>query len=61
MRGKELMVGERSQMGPVAPADDDNQGLAMRVAWPRPPPQRAYAYEAQVHGLVVENRVSFWG
>jgi len=37
MRGKELMVGERGQMGPVAPADDDNHGLAMRVAWPRPP------------------------
>ena len=60
MKGKELMVRERGQMGPVAQADDDNQGLARWVAWP-PPSPRAYAYEAQVHGLVVENRVSFWG
>ncbi len=57
MKGKELMVRERCQMGPVAQADDDNQGLARWIAWP--PPPRAYAYEAQVHGLVVENRVSF--
>jgi len=60
MKGKELMVRERCQMGPVAQADDDNRGLA-RWSHGRPPPLRAYAYGAQVHGLVVENRVSFWG
>jgi hypothetical protein len=59
MKGKKLMTRKRGQMGPVAQADDDNQGRAGWVAWPAPP--RAYAYEAQVHGLVVENRVSFWG
>ena len=59
MKGKELMVRERCQMWAVAQADDDNQEVAMWVAGP--PPPRAYAYEAQVHGLVVENRVSFWG
>ena len=60
MKGKELMVRERYQMGPVAQADDDNQGFA-RWSHGRPPPQRAYAYEAQVHGLVVENRVRLLG
>jgi hypothetical protein len=59
MEGKELTARERGKVGPVAQADNDNQGLARWVAWP--PPPRAYAYEAQVHGLVVENRVSFWG
>jgi hypothetical protein len=37
MKGKELMVRVRCLMGPVAQADDDNQGLAMWVAWPLPP------------------------
>ena len=60
MKGKELMVRERGQMGPVAQADDDNQGFA-RWSHGRPPPPRAYAYEAQVQVLGVENRVSFWG
>jgi hypothetical protein len=59
MKGEELMVRKRGQMGPVAHADDDNQGLARWVAWQ--PPPRAYPYEAQVYGHVVENRVSFWG
>jgi len=36
MKGKELMVRERGQMGPVAQADDDNQGRAGWVAWPAP-------------------------
>ena len=40
MNEKELMVRERGQMGPVARADDDNQGLARWVAWPAPPRQR---------------------
>jgi len=37
MKGKELMVKERGQMGPVAQADDDTQGLARWVAWPPSP------------------------
>jgi len=36
MEGKELMVRERCQMGPVAQADDDDRGLARWVAWPPP-------------------------
>ena len=32
MKGKELMVRKRGQMGPVVQADDDNQGLARWVA-----------------------------
>ncbi len=60
MNGKELMVRERCQMGPVAQADNDKQGFA-RWSPGRPPPPRAYAYGALVHDLVVENRVSFWG
>jgi hypothetical protein len=38
VEGKEFMVRERCQMGPVAQADDDNQGLAR---WPlgRSPPR----------------------
>ena len=36
MKGKELMARERSKLGPVAQADDDNQGLARWVAWPPP-------------------------
>jgi hypothetical protein len=28
MKGKELMIRERCQMGPLAQATDDNQGLA---------------------------------
>ena len=36
MKEKELMVRERCQMGPVAQADDDNQGRAGWVAWPAP-------------------------
>jgi hypothetical protein len=54
MKAKELMVRERGQRGPVAQADDDNEGFARR-SHGRPPPPRAYVYEAQVHGLVVEN------
>ena len=60
MKGKALMVREREKMGPVAQADDDNQGLAGGLPG-RPPPPRAYAYEAQVQVLGVENRVGFWG
>ena len=36
MQGKELMVGERGPMGPVAQTDDDNQGRSRWVAWPAP-------------------------
>ena len=36
MKGNELMVRARCQNGPVAQADNDNQGLAMWVAWPPP-------------------------
>jgi hypothetical protein len=37
MKEKELMVRERGQRGPVAQADDDNQGRDRWVAWPPPP------------------------
>ena len=60
MQERELTTRERGKVGPVAQSDNDNQGLARWLAWP-PSPPRAYAYEAQVHGLVVENRISFWG
>jgi len=53
MKGRELTARERGKLGPVDQADSDV------VAWPRLR-QKAHAYEAQVHGLAVENRVSFW-
>jgi hypothetical protein len=44
-------------MGAVAQGED--QDLAIGVAWP--PSRQGKAYEAQVHGLVVETLVSFGG
>ena len=53
MEGRELTARERGKLGPADQADSEV------VAWPRLR-QRACAYQAQVHGLVVENMVSFW-
>ena len=47
MQGKELMVKEYGQVGPVAQADNDNQVLAMWLHGRPPTTQRAYAYEVQ--------------
>ncbi len=38
MKGKELMVRERCQMGPVAQADNDDRLIGMSLHG-RPPPQ----------------------
>lgn len=60
MEGRELAARERGQVGPVAQSDNDNQGLARWVVWP-PRRQGHTLMRLKFNGLVVENRVSFWG
>jgi len=57
--GKELTPRARGKAGPVAQADNDDRLIGMSL--PGRPPPRADAYGAQVHGLVVENRVRLLG
>ena len=60
MKGRKLTARERGKVGPVAQADEDSQGLAMWGAW-LPPHQGQTLMRLKFNGLVVGNRVSFWG